>query len=548
MYVDDILASKDGQNLVENVVDIDRGLPTEGVLTLYIESMSNLSGVYSALEGIMRDVFDPAQSFQDSKYNISLFLEIKEYHKKNTPTDPTEEKSVPILDPYTVEIDNANVESKLHCFRFIEKHISRNHIINNWKHLPLQLTEDKMETLSESILVISLLLECSPVVGGGKTSRKLCGQSQLALEGILSAPNQDGCKETVGLVSEAREIICYLNCTMNYSKGGFERGNYMVEELKTDIKQKAEDLRHNRIFFRLTELVLLKHREFSELKTQQSKLRGNQKTTTYTLKVMLGKSDIKSLELKVPDSFGDLFKLQLEGHNNMSDFTICLDLNEIDRYITDKSMLEKFLNSKAGTHNFQALPPFSVELFETEESVIIKEMGKFEFSLIDLLGTKDKWESKGLFSSKALVPLLCATGGVSKSPSHAARLGLDIIILKTNKIKNKHTLEDLGKILANPRLRSLKMNQQIMLSMPTASYIESPSSFDVPSVTKLLKFEFKFSNSEITEIIDLLGKLPDSNEVDFYKIITSPLMYPVAKMAEEAHNLGMNYDEMIRVY
>jgi hypothetical protein len=544
MYVDDILASKDGKDIVENVVDIDRGLPTEGVLTLYLESMSNLNGVYSALEGILREVFDPMQSFPDSKYKINLYLEIREHFKK---TANPEERVTPMIDSYVVEIDTANVESKLHCFKFIEKHVSRNHIINNWKHLPLQLTEEKLSALAESTLVVSLYLECSPIGGGGKVSRRLCGQAQIPLEGVLSAPNQDGCKETVGMVSETKEIVCYLNCNLNFSKGGFERGNNVIEELKEDMKSKTEDLKNNRVFIRLTELILLNFQPQFDNKRSQKRVTSQKRFTTLTLTVRLGKFELKSLELRTSESYGDLFRLSFDGSETSDDFTFSLDMANIERYITDKAMLEKFLNSKTGNINFHALPPFSLELSQTEDSVKIKEIGKFEFNLVELLVTKDKWETKGLLSTKAFIPLICQTGGYPTSPSESSRLGIDIVVLKTNKIKNKHTLEDLAKILSNQRLRSLRLVQQSLISMPSASYLQTDTTFDVPSITRLLKSEYKFSNSEISEIIDLLGRTSDGKEVDFFKIITSPLMVSLTKTAAEANDLGMNLEELLRV-
>lgn len=544
IYVDDILASKDRKGIVENIVDIDRGLPAEGVLTLYIESMSNLNGVYSAVESILREIFSPNLSHPESKYNISLYLEVKEHHKNH---QDGQEKAAPLVDSYTVEIDNASVENKLQCFKFIEKHISRNHIINNWKHMPLQLSDEKLSALSEATLVVSLYLECSPLIGSEMMCRRLCGQAQISLEGVLHAANQDGIKETVGMVSDTREIICYLNCTVNYSKVGFEGGNYIVDELKSDIKQKADDFKHHRLYIRLSDLILLKHRDFVDQRARHATSKVAQRPTTYTIRALLGRTELRSLKLKIPGGFGDIFKLILQGLDESNDFSVCIDMSEIERFITDKAMLEKFLNSKSGSTNFQALPPFTIELTETDEEVVINKIGQFEFNLVDLLASKDKSDNKSLTSIKAYLPLLDKERDYSTAETTVARVGLDVIILKTNKIKNKHTLEDICKVLTNQRLRSLRSVQNNLISMPSASYLPTEVTFDVPSVTKLLKEEYHFANSEISEIIDLLGKTSEGKEVDFFKVITSPLMISLTRTAAEATNLGMNLDELLRV-
>lgn len=538
----DILANQDGDKAVEAVTDIDRGLPTEGVMTMYVESMSNLSGVYSALEGIVREAFDPNTVTSDSRFKISLYLEITDLIKREGEEEP---EKADFIEPFTIELDNQTVETKVQCFRFIEKHISRNHIINNWKHVPMKFDQERFSSLSDCQLAVNLYLECAPQFSGGNLIRRRCGRVFIPLDSILSAANQEGYKASYGLVSDSRDIVAYLNCTLNYAKAAHERGNQIVEDLKTDMIQRTENLRHNKVYIRICELLFLKP-IVSSLRKNAKK--SSLKPINLRIRLLLGKSEVKSVEFAIPAKLGEVFRLKFDGHENSDLFVECLDLSDIERYITDKSVLEKYFNLRTSTQTFHSLPPFTVELCQFEEYTVVHEIGKFDFNLVDLLSQQGKWENRGLLNYRAYIPLLPGASKGETTETEIVRLGIDFTILKTNKIKNKHTLEDIGRLLLDSRLRSFKQVEPLLLSSPTATHhFVSEARFTVPAVTKLLKQEFSLSNTEIAEIIDLLGKTPEEDEVDFYKVTTAPFMHGLTMLSDESSALKLTSEDMLRV-
>lgn len=541
LYINDILANQDGDKAVEAITDIDRGLPTEGVMTMYVESMSNLSGVYSALEGIVRDAFNPNIIAANCRFKIALYLEITDLILKENDEEPSRAN---FIEPFTIELDHQNVESKVQCFRFIEKHISRNHIINNWKHVPLKFDEEKFSALSDCQLSVSLYLECAPEFSGGNLSRRRCGRVFIPLDSILSASNQDGYKASYGLVSDSRDIVAYLNCTLNYSKSAHERGNQIVEELKTDMIQRAENLKHNKVYIRICELLFLKPAD-SLLRKGSFKVAST--PLNLRLRLLLGNSEIKSVEIAVPSKLGELFRLKFDGHERADQFVEILDLSDIEKYITDKSTLEKYFNVRTSTQTFHSLPPFIIEVSHFEDYTVLQEVGRFEFNLIGLLSQQGKWENRGLLNYRAYLPLLPRAGKEGTIPIESARLGVDFTILKANKIKNRHTLEDIGRLLLDSKLRSLKQVESWLISSPSTSQLSIPISFDVAAVTRLLKNEFSLANTEIAEIIDLLGKTPEESEVDFYKVVTSPFMNDLSMLNEDNGAVKLILEEILRV-
>ena len=46
----------------------------------------------------------------------------------------------------------------------------------------------------------------------------------------------------------------------------------------------------------------------------------------------------------------------MEGHERDREFNIFIDLSRLEEYVIDKSILERFYNSKSSADNFTAIP------------------------------------------------------------------------------------------------------------------------------------------------------------------------------------------------
>jgi len=537
LYADDILAGKVDPNAVDKQVDVERGVPTEGVLTVYTESLSKLNSVYGALEAVIRDVFPGEGLVADGKMKISLYLEFKEFGDDTTDSAKEEQleegsrssskkKNKPIIEPFVVELDTQQIETKVQSFRFIEKHVNRNHIISDWKHIPLTLDEDTLDRLSENALICSLFLECSSISGTGKYTRRLCGQAEIKLDSVLAAKNQDGYKANYGLVSETRDVIGYINCTLNYSKGKFERGDEVVQDLKTDLAMRVDEVKPFITILRLNELLLLKKSvpswKMSSIYQQRS---GDQ----LVLKVIFGGQQMRSIELSMPENATQLTRLFLEGHEYADQFIIPIDLQRIDEYISDKKALENFHNMKATSDPYQAIPKIEISLTRVgQRGEDDFEIGKYEIPLGELLNIKMKSDNRGLSVNKAYVPLMKKSNKVTQTTeSDPCRLGFDLVFINTKIIKNKNTQKSLIKLFSSPVFSTpASLNQAVEGSLQQDS-----TSMPYPVSCKLLKAHFSLANAETSEILELLtgGSQPTNSQqqVDLSKLVRCPVSPPL---------------------
>ena len=517
LYPDDILGDKVDSNGVHKVIDVDRSIPTEGVLTVYTESMSKLVDVYSALEGVTREIFQ-ADYTASSKTKISLYLEFKEYND----SEDIEEDSRLLINPFMVELDSQTVEAKLQTFRFIEKHVNRNHIINDWKHIPVVLDQNMFNRFNQSVLLASLYLECTHLSAAGRSSRRLCGQAQIKMDAVLTAQTQEGFKASYGLVNEMRDVVGYINCTLNYTRGRFERGDDIIQELKQDIIQKTQDFKNLFVTIRLTELIILR-KASKDFRKISAGAKQELKPRSLTIKVSFGKSVVRSMNLRIPETADLLFKLVLDGHETAEECSLDIDLGKLEEHVLDRSLLEKFFNSKMSAEAFLAVPALIISVTSNDDDDTV--IGTFELPLGELILSKVKDEWTGLASFKAYIPLSKRIGkGMVSEDACPTRIGFDMIIYDRDKIKNKNTFSDLQAIARHPAIKSLEGMKSKLSSMDErlVSTAEGEQGVDSLAFTRLLKSLFGLAHTEMSEVVNLIGFLP-SNEVNIYKLVSYPL-------------------------
>jgi hypothetical protein len=510
----DILGSKqdlDG-NFIQKGLDVARSVPKQGVISFYIESLSKLNSVYGILELILREMYSN-EIYANEKVVMALRL-VFSPPKMEVEDESVEEEPgaapATLFDEFGFEIDSTVIQSKIQAFAFIEKHINRNHILNEWKHFNVSLDQSTLKTFDKGYVQASLVLTCESTVNHERASRQICGSTAIKLNNVLQAQNLDGHKASYGLVSFNRDVVAHINATIGYSKSNFEFGQPLVDEIKSDIKQNVDNLNKCKVMLRISELVVL-------LKQKNNKRDSGtfyNSELKFNFKVTFGSSTSTTTSLNIPESSANLYRLMFDQNRLSEEYLFNINLDCLEEYLTNKESMEKFVNIQRKKIT-DIIPDIRITL-----QINNVDECCFEIPLADLLAKKKKVAIQDLEVHKGYLPSLNSAEKPKGQLDPVARIAVDVFVFNSNKIRNPQILDDFGKILTNTLFRT-----EYRLKEKYGNALTGPKKgLNATQITKGIKEELKFPNGEIQEIVQLIGLKENSQDVDLEKVISNPFL------------------------
>jgi hypothetical protein len=340
----DILNSKQDldANFIQRGLDVARSVPKQGVISFYIESLSKLNSVYGVLELILREMYS-SEAYANEKVVMALRL-VFSPPKMEVEDDSVEEEPgatpATLFDEFGFEIDSTVIQSKIQAFAFIEKHINRNHILNEWKHFNVSLDQSTLKTFDKGFVQASLVLTCESSVNHERASRQVCGTAAIRLNNVLQTQNLDGHKASYGLVSFNRDVVAHINATVGYSKSNFEFGQPLVEEIQADIKHNVSNLKKCKIMLRISELVIL----FKQKNNRRDESQSQNLELKFNFRVTFASSTSSTTSLNIPASSANLYRLVFDQNRLSEEYLFDINLDCLEEYLSNKESMERFVN------------------------------------------------------------------------------------------------------------------------------------------------------------------------------------------------------------
>jgi hypothetical protein len=530
----DILNSKQDldANFIQRGLDVARSVPKQGVISFYIESLSKLNSVYGVLELILREMYSN-EVYANEKVVMALRL-VFSPPKMEVEDDSVEDEPgaapATLFDEFSFEIDSTVIQSKIQAFAFIEKHINRNHILNEWRHFNVSLDQSTLKTFDKGFVQASLVLTCESAVNHERASRQVCGSAAIRLNNALQTQNLDGHKASYGLVSFNRDVVAHINATVGYSKSNFEFGQPLIEEIQTDIKQNVSNLKKCKIRLRISELVILfkqknNRRDSSQLQNLELK---------FNFRVTFGSSTSSTTSLNIPASSANLYRLVFDQNRLSEEYLFDIDLDCLEEYLTKKESMERFVNIQRKKIT-DIIPDIRITL-----QINGADECCFEIPLAGLLAKSKKEVVQDLEVYKGYVPSSKPSQEVKGSLQPIARIAADVFVFNADKIRNPQIFDDFAKILTHTLFRT-----EYRLKEKYANAFDDPKKgLTTMQLTKGIKEELGLPNGEIQEIVQLIGLKENSQEVDLEKVVSNPFL---PQISIPANSCSLTLVEIIRV-
>jgi hypothetical protein len=531
----DILNSKQDldANFIQRGLDVARSVPKQGVISFYIESLSKLNSVYGVLELILREMYS-SEVYANEKVVMALRL-VFSPPKMEVEDDSVEEEPgaapATLFDEFGFEIDSTVIQSKIQAFAFIEKHINRNHILNEWKHFNVSLDQSTLKTFDKGFVQASLILTCESSVNHERASRQVCGTAAIRLNNVLQTQNLDGHKASYGLISFNRDVVAHINATVGYSKSNFEFGQPLVEEIQTDIKHNVSNLKKCKIMLRISELVIL----FKQKNNSRDESQSQNLELKFNFRVTFASSTSSTTSLNIPASSANLYRLVFDQNRLSEEYLFDINLDCLEEYLSNKESMERFVNIQRKKAT-DIIPDIRITL-----QINGADECCFEIPLAALLAKSKKAAVQDLEVFKGYVPSSKASHEMKGSLRPIARIAADVFVFNTDKIRNPQIFDDFAKILTSTLFRT-----EYRLKDKYASAFDEPKKgLTTMQLTKGIKEELGLPNGEIQEIVQLIGLKENSQEVDLEKVVSNPFL---PEISIPANSCSLTLVEIIRVF